>query len=92
VSFPGLQLLTRFADLVGHHPWLFLLAALVVGLIAPARVRRIARVTAMVTGWSVVILYMLPLGAFFFGMKWMGLDLDPANSASLNAQLRLPLE
>jgi hypothetical protein len=92
VSASALDLLSQSADLVGRHPWLFLLAALVVGLIAPARVRRIARVTATGVCWVAVGLYLLPLAAFYLALKLVGLDLAPANVGSVNSQLRLPFE
>ena len=72
-----LNLFHRIVDLVGSHQLLSLIGALVLGLIAPASLRRFARGTVVVAFWVAVLIYLLPVGALWLAFRWSASTCSP---------------
>jgi hypothetical protein len=88
------ELFSRLAELASEHPWTFVLAALVLGLVAPSWVRRMARWGVVASFWIAVLIYLLPVGALGFALYVVGIRVVPADDdlPPLSTQLSLPFD
>jgi small-conductance mechanosensitive channel len=86
--------LDRVADLITTHPLASLIGALLLGLAAPARVRRIARWAVVATFWIVVLAYLVPVGVLWFALYVVGIRVVPGDDdlPPLSTQLPLPFD
>jgi protein-S-isoprenylcysteine O-methyltransferase Ste14 len=89
-----LNLFDRLVYLVSRHPVLALIVAFVLGLNAPAGVRRFARWTVVFVFWLAVLIYLLPVGAVGFALYVVGIRVVPSDDdlPPASAQLWLPFE
>ena len=99
-----LDVVARIAEVVARYPLWFVVGALVLGLVAPPRVRRIVQVTVrgllVVAKWTVLValsfalvVYMLPVGVLALAYHLVGLSVFPDESSGPDArQLSLPFD
>jgi hypothetical protein len=101
---PDLNVFDRTADLVTTHPLASLIAALLLGLAAPARLRGLVQrsmaITLVVIKWTVLLalslmlaVYMVPLGIVCLAVHLTGFNFLPDESARRDGrQLSLPFD
>jgi hypothetical protein len=101
-----MDLLDRTADLVATHPLASLIAALLLGLAVPARVRRlvqrtvagilvVVKWTLIVGFWVAVTVYLLPVGVIALACHLGGIRLLPDDTglpSDTAQQLSLPFD
>jgi uncharacterized membrane-anchored protein len=91
---PDLNLFDRLADLVTTHPLASLIGALLLGLAAPARLRRIVHWGVVAAFWIVVLVYLVPVGVLWLALYVVGIRVVPADDdlPSLSTQMWLPFD
>jgi hypothetical protein len=100
---PDLNLFDRLAHLVATHPFASLIAALLLGFVAPARLRRLVQRTVMislvVSKWTVLLalslvlaVYMVPLGIVCLAVHLTGFNFLPDEAPPDARQLSLPFD
>ena len=72
----------RLVDLISRHQVLSLIAAFVLGLNAPAGVRRFARWAVLFVFWVGVLIWMLPVGALALALYVVGIPCGPGQRQS----------
>ena len=77
-----LDLFDRLTDLVTTHPVASLIAALLLGLAAPARLRRIARWGVVAAFWIIVLFYLVPVGVSWLALYVVGIRVVPSDDIS----------
>jgi hypothetical protein len=89
-----LNLFDRIVDLVARHQLLSLIGALVLGLSAPAGLRRFARGTVVVAFWVAVLIYLLPVGALWLALQVVGIHVLPEDDLPRGSsqQMWLPFD
>jgi hypothetical protein len=81
-------------EFVARHQVLSLIAAFVLGLNAPAGVRRVARWIVLFLFWVGFLIWLVPVGAVALGLYLVGISVVPRDDdlPPLSTQMWLPFD